>query len=60
MPLLLCAVAPDPPPFPFPLPRRSYGGYKQSGNGGREHGEEGLRGYLECKTVTVSLPVKNS
>jgi aldehyde dehydrogenase (NAD+) len=32
-----------------------FGGYKMSGQG-RELGEEGLKGYLETKTVTVSLP----
>jgi aldehyde dehydrogenase (NAD+) len=32
-----------------------FGGYKMSGQG-RELGEEGLKGYLETKTVTVALP----
>ncbi len=31
-----------------------FGGFKMSGSG-RELGEEGLRPYLECKTVTISL-----
>jgi aldehyde dehydrogenase (NAD+) len=31
-----------------------FGGYKQSGFG-RELGEEGLKGYLETKTVTVAM-----
>jgi aldehyde dehydrogenase (NAD+) len=31
-----------------------FGGYKRSGFG-RELGERGLDGYLETKTVTVSL-----
>jgi aldehyde dehydrogenase (NAD+) len=31
-----------------------FGGYKMSGMG-RELGEEGLKGYLETKTVTVAL-----
>jgi aldehyde dehydrogenase (NAD+) len=31
-----------------------FGGFKMSGQG-RELGEEGLKAYTECKTVTVSL-----
>ncbi len=34
-----------------------FGGYKMSGMG-RELGEEGLKAYLETKTVTVALPAK--
>jgi aldehyde dehydrogenase (NAD+) len=34
-----------------------FGGYKMSGIG-RELGEEGLKNYLETKTVTVALPAK--
>jgi acyl-CoA reductase-like NAD-dependent aldehyde dehydrogenase len=33
-------------------PAAPFGGYKQSGIG-REHGEWGLKGYLEVKTVRV-------
>ncbi len=36
-----------------------FGGFKQSGQG-RELGPEGLKEYLENKTVTVSLKHKNS
>jgi len=36
-----------------------FGGFKQSGIG-RELGPEGLHGYLECKTVTMAVPQKNS
>ena len=35
------------------------GGFKQSGVG-RELGPEGIQEYLECKTVTIALPQKNS
>jgi len=34
-------------------PAAPFGGFKQSGVG-REHGEWGLKGYLEAKTVHVS------
>ncbi len=36
-----------------------FGGFKQSGIG-RELGPEGIHEYLECKTVTVGIPQKNS
>ena len=36
-----------------------FGGFKQSGHG-RELGPEGIHEYIECKTVTMSLPQKNS
>jgi acyl-CoA reductase-like NAD-dependent aldehyde dehydrogenase len=35
-------------------PAASFGGFKMSGNG-RELGEEGLKSYLETKTVILSL-----
>ena len=36
-----------------------FGGFKQSGHG-RELGPEGIKGYLEVKTVTIALDQKNS
>uniref|UniRef100_A0A2K6FJT7 Aldehyde dehydrogenase domain-containing protein n=1 Tax=Propithecus coquereli TaxID=379532 RepID=A0A2K6FJT7_PROCO len=36
-----------------------FGGYKMSGSG-RELGEYGLQAYTEVKTVTVTIPQKNS
>jgi acyl-CoA reductase-like NAD-dependent aldehyde dehydrogenase len=36
-----------------------FGGYKLSGQG-REMGEDGISEYVEVKTVTISIPVKNS
>ena len=36
-----------------------FGGFKNSGIG-RELGPEGLHEYLECKTVTIAVPQKNS
>jgi len=36
-----------------------FGGYKMSGSG-RELGEYGLEAYTEVKTVTISIPQKNS
>jgi aldehyde dehydrogenase (NAD+) len=36
-----------------------FGGYKQSGQG-RELGPEGIKMYLETKTVTMAVPQKNS
>ena len=36
-----------------------FGGYKMSGHG-RELGPEGIKEYLEVKTVTVALKQKNS
>ena len=36
-----------------------FGGFKQSGVG-RELGPEGIKAYIECKTVTIALPQKNS
>ena len=36
-----------------------FGGFKQSGLG-RELGPEGIEAYIECKTVTIALPQKNS
>jgi acyl-CoA reductase-like NAD-dependent aldehyde dehydrogenase len=41
------------------LAQTPFGGFKQSGIG-RELGPEGLHGYLECKTVTMAIPQKNS
>lgn len=36
-----------------------FGGYKQSGLG-RECGEDGIKNYLEVKTVTIKIPHKHS
>jgi len=36
-----------------------FGGFKESGIG-RENGEEGIKEYLEIKTVSVNIPQKNS
>jgi acyl-CoA reductase-like NAD-dependent aldehyde dehydrogenase len=36
-----------------------FGGFKQSGHG-RELGPEGVKEYLETKTVTIAVPQKNS
>ena len=41
------------------LAQTPFGGFKQSGHG-RELGPEGVHEYLECKTVTIALPQKNS
>ena len=41
------------------LSQTPFGGFKQSGQG-RELGPEGIHAYLECKTVTIALPQKNS
>ena len=35
-------------------PQTPFGGFKQSGQG-RELGPEGVKEYLECKTVTIAL-----
>lgn len=40
-------------------PQSPFGGFKQSGIG-RSMGEEGLKAYLESKTVTIKIPQKNS
>ena len=42
-------------------PQTPFGGYKQSGHG-RESGIEGLRGYLQAKTITINmdLPAKKA
>lgn len=39
-------------------PQTPFGGYKKSGIG-RELGEEGLKEYLENKTVSIKLPTCN-
>ncbi|EZA52207.1 hypothetical protein DMN91_010037 [Ooceraea biroi] len=39
-------------------PQTPFGGYKESGIG-RELGEEGLKGYLEIKTVSINIAKKN-
>ena len=41
------------------LSQTPFGGFKQSGMG-RELGPEGIQEYLECKTVTMAIPQKNS
>ena len=41
------------------LSQTPFGGFKQSGMG-RELGPEGVKEYLECKTVTIAVPQKNS
>ncbi|GAB6020801.1 hypothetical protein CHUAL_003459 [Chamberlinius hualienensis] len=41
------------------LPQAPFGGFKQSGIG-RSLGEEGIKSYTECKTVTIKIPQKNS
>ena len=41
------------------LSQTPFGGFKQSGIG-RELGAEGIHEYLECKTVTIAIPQKNS
>ncbi len=40
-------------------PQTPFGGYKMSGLG-RENGPEGIKNYLETKTVTIAVPQKNS
>lgn len=40
------------------VPQAPFGGFKQSGQG-RELGEDSLKEYLEVKTVSIKLPVKN-
>ena len=40
-------------------PQTPFGGFKQSGQG-RELGPEGVKEYLECKTVTIALDLKTS
>jgi len=41
------------------LAQTPFGGFKQSGHG-RELGPEGVKEYLEIKTVTIALDQKNS
>jgi aldehyde dehydrogenase (NAD+) len=38
-------------------PQTPFGGFKQSGQGGRESGVEGLKGYLQAKTIHISMNV---
>jgi len=40
-------------------PQTPFGGFKESGHG-RESGEDGLKEYLEVKTVTIKIPQKNA
>lgn len=40
-------------------PQTPFGGYKLSGHG-REFGEDGINDYMETKTVTMAISVKNS
>ena len=40
-------------------PQTPFGGFKQSGQG-RDLGPEGVKEYLECKTVTIALDLKTS
>ena len=41
------------------LAQTPFGGFKQSGHG-RELGPEGIKEYLEMKTITVAMEQKNS
>jgi len=45
--------------FDYAVPQTPFGGYKMSGQG-RELGEAGINEYVEVKTVTIAIPVKNS
>lgn len=45
--------------FDYAVPQTPFGGYKMSGQG-RELGEDGITEYVEVKTVTITIPVKNS
>uniref|UniRef100_A0A8H7K8C1 aldehyde dehydrogenase (NAD(+)) n=1 Tax=Bionectria ochroleuca TaxID=29856 RepID=A0A8H7K8C1_BIOOC len=37
----------------LPSPSTAFGGFKQSGNGGRESGKYALHGYLQTKTIHI-------
>lgn len=39
-----------------PSPSTPFGGFKQSGHG-RESGEEGLKQYLQAKTIHINMNV---
>ncbi|KAF9888270.1 hypothetical protein FE257_008840 [Aspergillus nanangensis] len=41
----------------FPGTTVPFGGWKQSGNGGREGGYAAVKSYLEAKTITVNMDV---
>lgn len=45
--------------FDYATPQTPFGGFKMSGQG-RELGEDGINEYVEVKTVTITVPVKNS
>ncbi|KAJ5815998.1 ALDH-like protein [Penicillium robsamsonii] len=41
----------------FPTITVPFGGWKESGNGGREGGYAALKSYLESKTITINMNV---
>ena len=41
----------------MPGPSVPFGGFKESGNGGREAGLAGLRSFLETKTILINMQV---
>ncbi|KAJ5959961.1 uncharacterized protein N7479_007111 [Penicillium vulpinum] len=41
----------------FPTATVPYGGWKESGNGGREGGFAAVNSYLEAKTITINMDV---
>lgn len=41
----------------FPGITVPFGGWKESGNGGREGGYAGIKSYLEAKTITINMNV---
>ena len=45
--------------YDIAIAQTPFGGFKQSGHG-RELGPEGINEYIECKTVTIAIPQKNS
>lgn len=45
--------------YDYTVAQTPFGGFKQSGQG-RELGPEGVKEYLECKTVTIAVDMKTS